>query len=554
MARILKRAPALVVLLLTAALLSGTAVAAAPDNDNFASAAELNGGEAVASGTNKDATKEAGEPNHAGKAGGASVWFSWTAPASGHAVVSTCQSDFDTLLGVYTGTGVGALTEVAANDDANQDGCELKSSVSFQVTEGVAYRIAIDGVNGVIGTYKLAVRLAPPNDDFADAKEISGDAGSVDGTTAGSSREPDEPDYLTRSVWYRWTAPSTGWATFETCGSTIYQSVYVYRGSTLATLEWVDPYFDECNDGSSRIAFAATEGITYRLVVNGYDVVDKFTLAWNRNEPLIEPFNEVEPTITGTPRVGEMLTGSEGEWSGTAPLTFSYFWWRCGSSTCDRISGANGKSYTATSADIGQRLYFEVVASNVAGSDYAFSLGTTPVRANGPILVSPPKINGLAEVGLVIDAAAGAWTGPPPIQYAYQWQQCDAAGANCHDLSGEVGIVFEVRRAHVGSRLRVVVKASNPDGSVSATSEPTAVVPKPRVTKAKRCVVPNVRGRSLARAKAQIRKAGCITGSIRRAFSSSVRSGRVMAQSPRAGSRVRRGAKVNLVLSKGKKR
>ena len=50
MARILKRAPVLVALILTAALLTGTAVAAAPANDNFAAATELTGPEAIASG------------------------------------------------------------------------------------------------------------------------------------------------------------------------------------------------------------------------------------------------------------------------------------------------------------------------------------------------------------------------------------------------------------------------------------------------------------------------------------------------------------------------
>ncbi|HEY6584018.1 MAG TPA: PASTA domain-containing protein [Gaiellaceae bacterium] len=552
MARIPLRIPMLV-LVLTAAFLSGTAAAAAPDNDNFASAAELQGRETSASGTNKDATKEAAEPNHAGKAGGASVWYRWTAPASGKATISTCDSDFDTLLAVYTGSAVGALSEVAANDD--DAGCGLASSVSFQAVKDATYRIAVDGVANDVGTYHLALRLAPPNDDYADAAALAGDQGAVNGTTAGASREQEEPDYLTRSVWYSWTAPSTGWATFEACGGAVHPALAVYTGSTLATLQWVDYRYNECADGAARIAFAATEGVSYRLVVDSYEDPGDFALAWNRNAPPPDgPFNEVEPTITGNARVGETLTGSDGEWFGTPPLSFTYSWWQCGSSGCARIPGATAKSYVPTNADIGRRLYFEVVASNAAGSDYAFSEGTAAVRSRGPLLVSPPKVNGVARVGLLVDAASGAWSGVAPIEYAYQWQQCDAAGANCRDLPGELGIVFEVGRAHVGSRLRVVVTATNVDGSVSAASEPSAVVPAPRATKAARCVVPNVRGRTLARAKARIRRAGCKTGSVRRSFSSSVRRGRVVSQTPRAGARVRRGAKVSLVLSKGARR
>ena len=538
-------------LVLMAALLTGTAAAAAPDNDNFASASELTGREASAAGTNKDATKEAGEPNHAGKLGGVSVWYRWTAPASGKATISTCESDFDTLVAVYTGSAVNALTAVAANDDA----CGLKSSVSFQAAEGTTYRIAIDGLNGAIGTYALLVSLAPANDDFANAAVISGDAGSVAGTTVGASRQAGEPDYLEASAWYRWTAPSSGWATFELCSSGFYGGLHAFTGATLEALQLTNTWYSYCDDDAIRITIAATEGVAYSIPVSAYAETGDFTLKWNRNPPPPEPpFNTAEPTITGTPREGSTLTGSDGEWYGTAPFSFTYSWWRCGSTTCDRIPGASAKSYTPTSADVGRRLYFEVVASNAAGSDYAFSEGTQPVRSRGPALAAPPTVNGEPRVGIFLDASPGVWTGIPPIQYAYQWQQCDAAGSGCRDLANETAAVFEVRRAHIGSRIRVVVTASNVDGSVSAISEPSAVVPTPRVTRTARCVVPNVRGKSLSRAKGQIRRAGCVTGSIRRAFSGSVRRGRVISQTPRAGARLRRGAKVNLVLSKGRKR
>ena len=71
------------------------------------------------SATASTASKEAGEPAHAGNAGGRSIWFTWTAPAGRHVYVfDTFPSTFDTLLAVYTGTDVAALAEVASNDDA----------------------------------------------------------------------------------------------------------------------------------------------------------------------------------------------------------------------------------------------------------------------------------------------------------------------------------------------------------------------------------------------------------------------------------------------------
>ena len=65
------------------------------------------------------ATKEVGEPasTPATQADDRSG-IAWTAPADGIYVFDTFPSTFDTLLAVYTGSGVDALTEVASNDDA----------------------------------------------------------------------------------------------------------------------------------------------------------------------------------------------------------------------------------------------------------------------------------------------------------------------------------------------------------------------------------------------------------------------------------------------------
>ena len=123
-------------------------------NDSFFSRSAISGASGQASGSNVGATKESGEPNHAGNAGGASVWWSWTAPATGPVTFDTRGSDFDTLLAVYTGSSVGALTPVAYNDDAPGGGT-YQSEVSFTAQQGVAYQIAVDGYGGVTGAIVL---------------------------------------------------------------------------------------------------------------------------------------------------------------------------------------------------------------------------------------------------------------------------------------------------------------------------------------------------------------------------------------------------------------
>src|SRR5438105_11156835 len=117
-------------------------LAQAPPNDQFQNRIVLSGTNVTVSGWNTNATKQTGEPNHAGNAGGASVWWSWTAPAVGDVTIDTIGSNFDTILGVYTGTSVSALTFVASNDDG---GGNLTSKVTFTAIGGTTYAIAVDG-------------------------------------------------------------------------------------------------------------------------------------------------------------------------------------------------------------------------------------------------------------------------------------------------------------------------------------------------------------------------------------------------------------------------
>lgn len=135
-----------------------------PPEDLFAEPADLNGDTGTISATNTTATKETGEPDHAGDSGGHSLWWAWTAPASGQYSFCTTESDFDTLLAIYQGTSLSTLTLVADNDDA--DTTAVTSCLVLEAVAGQEYRIVVDGKGGTSGAISLQWENIPENTDI----------------------------------------------------------------------------------------------------------------------------------------------------------------------------------------------------------------------------------------------------------------------------------------------------------------------------------------------------------------------------------------------------
>ena len=104
--------------------------------------------------TNK-ATRELGEPNHANNEGGASVWWSFTAPFDGVLTVQTINTKVDTILGVYQGSRVGDLEIIQTNDDdpllKNLEGNPGLSRIDQALKKGTNVKIAVDGFGGLKG-------------------------------------------------------------------------------------------------------------------------------------------------------------------------------------------------------------------------------------------------------------------------------------------------------------------------------------------------------------------------------------------------------------------
>lgn len=193
------------------------------------------------------------------------------------------------------------------------------------------------------------------------------------------------------------------------------------------------------------------------------------------------PENTTAPSVSGSARVGETLSATNGAWSNT-PSSYAYQWQRCnlaGAGCADILTGGDKQGYTLTLADEGHRVRVEVTATNADGHASADSDPTEVVSAaKGPTPGTRPTITGTAAVGEALTAHPGSWTDATGT-FGYRWLRCAPGGAwSCALIAGATGSTYGVRAADTGKQIRVVVHAvSSGSQDAWATSRPTATVP-----------------------------------------------------------------------------
>ena len=289
-----------------------------PANDNFADAATISGASgAVSLANTRHATTEPGEPSPSH--GSASVWYRWTAPATGDLTLTTAGSRYDTVLGVYAGSAVDNLTRVASNDNEDFENWVYTSRAVAHVRAGITYSIAVDGWYGRTGPLKLAwsfaadpvtptpptatanatpkptptttppptqtptptptVAPAPTNDRFAAPASLQGQRGRTSGTTAGAGIESRERVFRagSRSVWFTWKAPKSGTVTFKADGS-FAPMLALASGTKLAKLKVLDT---DTTAPTGKVRAKVEKGKTYRIVLDGMaGAAGAYSLSW----------------------------------------------------------------------------------------------------------------------------------------------------------------------------------------------------------------------------------------------------------------------------------
>ena len=222
-----------------------------------------------------------------------SHWYRYTAAADASVTVSTCGSDYDTVLSVYSGCPAAEDNELGCNDDT----CDLQSEVEFSVTEGQAYLVRVAGYRGRTGGYTLEVSAdgagpgpGPGPGNCEDAAELTLD-NRVEGSTAGrestgsascgsSSQSPD--------TIFRYVADAPCLLVASTCSSG-YDTVLSIHSECPPTNANQLACNDDACDLQSTIAYEVEAGTTYFIRIAGYNGASgDYSLELSCSDPPVE--------------------------------------------------------------------------------------------------------------------------------------------------------------------------------------------------------------------------------------------------------------------------
>lgn len=215
---------------------------------------------------------ESGEPTSCGSVG-YTVWYRLSPAADMLITLSTSGSSFSPTVGIYSGTAINALTNVA---------CKTTSEATevFEAEGGTTYHLQAGSLTGDgTGDLKLTLTGAtlPAHDDFAEALEITSLSSPFATSTsaAGATTETGEPGFSCsnnyRTIWFKHTASSGDLLTADTFGSPADTKLSVSTGTALSSLVAVA---GGCNDNhsagstlNSAVTFTPTSGTTYYFQV-----------------------------------------------------------------------------------------------------------------------------------------------------------------------------------------------------------------------------------------------------------------------------------------------
>ncbi len=325
-----------------------------------------------------------------------------------------------------------------------------------------------DGAQNLYGPLGI-----PANDKFANAIAVvlSNGTAKVTGYNTNATKETGEPRHADNagghSVWWKWTAPSSGTITVDTRGSYSDTTLGIYTGSTLASLTTIASN-DDIDRGivqASTVTFSAVSGVTYYIAVDGFDA-DSSGLTLNLNSTTIAIGSA--PVITTQPVSKTVTAGTTASFSVLASgnPTPTYQWQKGGIG----ISGANASTYTIASPASGDAGNYTVTATNSIGT-VTSSVATLTVNTLPTITTQP--VSATATAGTTVIFSVNATAGTSSI--AYQWSLGNLAVTGATSSSLNLG---NVQSSNAGDYTVTLTTAA---GSVTSAVATLTVTPAPVV-------------------------------------------------------------------------
>ncbi|MEN2744090.1 hypothetical protein [Sinomonas halotolerans] len=174
------------------------------------------------------------------------------------------------------------------------------------------------------------------------------------------------------------------------------------------------------------------------------------------------------PTVTGTARVGQVQTANAGTWvPGGAALT--YQWYR-GTAA---ITGAVGRTYTASAADFGKALKVRVRATKAGFLPVNRFSAARTIAAGTIVATRPLTVAGTHRYGQTVRVSQG-W--PAGTAVRYQWYRNGVA------VKGATGSALFLNPAYIGRRVNVKVTVSKPGYATRSVTTRAATVGRALIT------------------------------------------------------------------------
>jgi len=386
-------------------------------------------------------------------------------------------------LGARASLGAGWNTlSIAAAGDFNHDGF---ADLLAATTTGTLYLYPQNPTGGFLARVTLSTALSGYT-IAGDGRTIGSAPVNTAPPTVSGSTVPGSTWTVDPGTWTGKPAPTFTYAWLRctqpvaTAFTTVPPSCAAISGAQSAT--YVTTPADAGKYLSAQLAATNSFGFVLTGAVN--------TSAMQSGVPM----NTVSPTVSGGTTVGSTWTLNQGTWTGIPAPTLVQAWLRCTHSVtsafttvpsgCTAISGANGITYVATSADAGKYLTVQMAGSNPSGAALAGAITTTPIQSAAPMNTVAPSVSGATTVGSTWTLNPGTWTGTPAPTFVQAWLRCTSpvnapfttVPSGCTAISGANGTSYVATAADAGKYLTVQMAGSNSSGAALAGAPSTTPI------------------------------------------------------------------------------